>query len=171
MIVLLLDPHVPFESLEVGRGHVLRVPTRRGRGEPLAQLIDRRLGDQGHRHLAIANVEIARPRAVPAQCLMSIEELLHVPALGKISGQLLDLVAIAGREERIEAVFLRPLPLPLDVLVERPGLAVLGGVCQLRGRIARPPRPEQLRRQRPQLGAAGRVDWASVPGGRSSSRS
>ena len=126
-----------------------------GWGQPLAKLIDRRLGDQGHRHLAITNVEIARPRPVPAQRLMGVEELLHMPSLGKFAGQLLDLVAIAGREERVEAVLLRPLPLPLDVLVERPGLAVLRGVCQLRGRIARPPRPEQLRRQRPQFGDAG----------------
>ena len=59
--------------------------------------IDRRLSDQGHRHLAIANVEIACPCAVPTQCLMCIEELPHVPPFGKISGQLLNLVAVAGR--------------------------------------------------------------------------
>ena len=87
---------------------------------------------------------------------MGIEELLHVPSLGKISGQLFNLVAIAGREECVEAVVLRPLPLPLDVLVERPGLAVLRGVCQLRGRIARPTRLERLRRQRPQFGTQAR---------------
>ena len=128
MIVLSVDSHVPLQPREVGRGHVLRVPARRGRGQPLAELIDRRLGDQRHRHLAVADVEIARPCPIPAQRLMGVEELLHMPSLGEVPGQLLDLVAVAGREEGVEAVFLRPLPLPLDVLVERPGLAVLRGV-------------------------------------------
>src|SRR5208283_4179113 len=130
-----VDPHVPLQSPEVRRGHVLRVPTRRGWSKPLAKPIDRRLSDQPHRHLAITNVEIACPCTIPTQCLVSIEEFLHMPSLGEFSGQLLNLVAIAGREECVEAVFLRPFPLPLDVLVERPGVAVLRRVCQLRGRI------------------------------------
>src|SRR6516225_1581796 len=99
---LVLDSHVPFEPPEIGRGHVLGVPARRGRGQPLAELIARRLSDQGHRHLAIADVEVAGPRPVPAQGLMGIEELLHVPPLGEFAGQLLDLIAVAGRQERIE---------------------------------------------------------------------
>src|SRR5208283_820757 len=151
-----VDPHVPLQFPEVRRGHVLRVPTRRGWSKPLAKPIDRRLSDQPHRHLAITNVEIACPCTIPTQCLVSIEEFLHMPSLGEFSGQLLNLVAIAGREECVEAVFLRPFPLPLDVLVERPGVAVLRRVCQLRGRIARPPRLEHLWRQCPQLGTQDR---------------
>src|SRR5690349_18106593 len=78
-----------------------------------------------------------------------------MPALGEIPGQFLDLVAVAGREEGVEAVLVRPFPLPLDVLVERPGAAVLRRVCQLCGRIAGPPRPEELRWQSAEVGAEG----------------
>ena len=111
------------------------VPFRLGWGKPLAQLIARGLSDQCHRHLAIANVEIARSRAVPPQGLMSIKELLHVPAFRKMFGQLLNLVPVVRPKECALAVFFRPLPLPLDELVERPSVAVLRGICQLRGRI------------------------------------
>ena len=86
-------------------------------------------------------LRLQSPRG-PSPRLVGVEELLHMPSLGEIPGQFLNLVAVSGREEGVEAVLLGPLPLPLDVLVERPGLAVLRGVFQLRGRIARPPRLE-----------------------------
>src|SRR5208337_4953331 len=142
-----VDPHVPFQPREVSLGQVLRVPARSRWRKPLAKPIDRRLSDQGHRHLPITNVEIAGPCPVPAQCLMGIEELFHVPPLGKSSSQLLSLFAVHGREERLEVVLLGPLSLPLNVLVERSCLAVLGGVGQLRRCITRPTRPERLRGQ------------------------
>src|SRR6516225_4652049 len=116
------NSHIPLESPKVSHGHVLRVPGLRGRSKPFAKLINRRLSDQCHCHLAVANVEIAGPCAVPAQRLVRIEELLHVPAFGKILGQLLDLTPIARPEECIETVFFGPLSLPLDELVERPGV-------------------------------------------------
>src|SRR6516165_6558611 len=83
---VVLNSYVSFESREVGISHVLGVPVRRGRGEPLAELVNRGLGHQGHRHLTVANIEIARPCTVPAECLMSVEKLLHVPAFGKLVG-------------------------------------------------------------------------------------
>src|SRR5208283_4719555 len=91
-----VDPHVPLESPEVGRGHVVRIPVCCGWGKPLAKPVDRRLSDQRHGHLTVTYVEVARPCTIPTQCLMSIKEFLHMPSLGKIYGQFLNLVAIAG---------------------------------------------------------------------------
>jgi hypothetical protein len=66
------------------------------RSQPLAQPMDRRLSDQGHRHLAITDVEIAGPCPVPAQGLKGVEELLDMPTLGEFAGQRLDFIAVAG---------------------------------------------------------------------------
>ena len=59
---------------------------------------------------------------------MGVEELLHMPPLGKILGQRFNFVTVRCREERLEVVLFGPLSLPLSVLVERSRLAVLGGV-------------------------------------------
>ena len=53
-----------------------------------------------------------------------IEKLFHMPALGVIAGQGIDLIAIGGGEESIKGPILRPLALTLNELVVGTGLAV-----------------------------------------------
>jgi hypothetical protein len=61
--------------------------------------MDRRLGQQGHAHLSVTDVEVQRAGMPPAEGLMGVEELLHVPAFGKLTGQGIYRVAVRGGEE------------------------------------------------------------------------
>jgi hypothetical protein len=78
---------------------------------------------------------------------MGVEEFLDMPPLGKILSQRFNFVAVRRREERFEVVFFGPLPLALNVLVERPRLAPSGPICKLCGRVACLARLEHFERK------------------------
>jgi hypothetical protein len=63
---------------------VAGVPRGERFSQSAAQLVKRGLSNQGHRHLAVADVEVQSSSAFPAERLMSIEELLDVPPLGVV---------------------------------------------------------------------------------------
>ena len=46
-----------------------------------------RLGDHPHRQMTVADIEVERSGAMPAQRLIEFKELLDLPALRKVLGQ------------------------------------------------------------------------------------
>jgi len=79
---------------------------------------------------------------------MGIEELLDVPAFGKLTRQRLDRIAVRGGEEGVEIPLIGSLPLALDQLAIGARLAVVGSIRQGGRGIAGPPRRELLGRDR-----------------------
>src|SRR5437879_13877382 len=84
---ILLDTHIAFQAAEQVLGQMSRIPLDKRSAQALAQLVDNGLGDQGHCHLAQADMKIEGASALPTQVLVETEELLDVPALRKISRQ------------------------------------------------------------------------------------
>ena len=55
--------------------------------QALAQLVQRGLSQKSQGHLTVADAEIEGAGTLPAQFLVVMEKLLHVPALGKVAEQ------------------------------------------------------------------------------------
>jgi len=111
--------HVALQRLEQVLCQMVRIPSAHRRAESRPQLMDGGLRNQGHRHLAIANIEIHRSRTAPAQRLIEVEEFLNVPSLVILVGQGLHLIAIARGQERFEVPVVGPFATALDILMER----------------------------------------------------
>jgi hypothetical protein len=96
---VIAHPDIAVDSAEDGGSEVGSIPGGERMAEALAELVAGGLGDEGHRHLPEANIEVEGAGAFPAESLLGIEEFLDMPALGVVDGQVDDLVAIAGSEE------------------------------------------------------------------------
>ena len=83
---VLLNPHVAFQTAEEISGEVDRIPLIKRRPQTLAQLMDERLGQEGHGHLSVPDVEVQGARAFPAEVLIKAKELLDLPTVGKVGG-------------------------------------------------------------------------------------
>jgi hypothetical protein len=57
------------------------------------------LSQQRHSHLPVADVEIERAGPMPTKGLIEFEELLDMPALGIMDGEILYFVTVGGRQE------------------------------------------------------------------------
>jgi len=78
---LLFDSNASFQTFKEIAGQMSGVPLHEGRTQPLPQLVDGSLGYQHHGQMIIADIEVERSGAVPAQSLIEFEELLDMPAL------------------------------------------------------------------------------------------
>ncbi len=113
---VVVDADVTVESGEQVRGEVLGVPGAEGFAEALARLVEDGLGDEGEGHGAVADVEVESAGAVPAKGLIGVEEFFDVPALGKVGGQGMELVALGGTEEGFELIVIGDFAAALDEL-------------------------------------------------------
>src|ERR1019366_614331 len=71
----LLDPNVSLQALKEIAGQMSGIPLRERCTQSLPQLVNGGLGDQHHAQMSIANVEVERSGAVPAQRLIEFKEL------------------------------------------------------------------------------------------------
>jgi len=69
--------------------------------------------------MSVANVQIKRPGAIPTQCLIGIEELLKVPALGVAVDEGVDRIVLTCRQKALETVSGGFFSTPLNDLIER----------------------------------------------------
>ena len=92
------------------------VPGAKGISESFSELVTDGLGDESHRHLTEANVEVQGAGAFPTEMLIGIEEFLDMPALWVMDSQVDDLVAIAGSQEGFMVEFFGVFSGTLDKL-------------------------------------------------------
>ena len=85
---IVMNANVPIKTLKQAVGKMGRLPGAEGRTQTLAQPVNDGLGHQRHAYLAVANVQVQRAPAVPAQGLVGIKEFFDVPALGIVGDQL-----------------------------------------------------------------------------------
>ena len=67
--------------------------------EALAELITNGLGYESHRHLTEAYIHVQSSGSSPAEALVSVKELLNMPTLWVIDGQIDNLISIARGEK------------------------------------------------------------------------
>jgi hypothetical protein len=140
------NPYIAVDSPEDGGSEVAGIPGGKGIAEALAELVACGLGNESRGHLAEANIEVHGAGALPAEVLIGIEELLDMPALRIMDGQVDDFVAITSGEECLMVEVGGAFPGPLDQLaVSRFGvlLEVKGAMS---GSPSRPPGLELLLR-------------------------
>src|SRR5215203_1003726 len=128
------------------------VPTLKGVTNPLPELMNDRLSEQGHGHLAIADVQVESAGALPTEVLIELEKLLDVPAFGKFQGHGLHFGTVGITEIAFERIFLWALAGALNQLKARQLLGAEKIGLLSRG-VARPlPLEELLRQSAPALG-------------------
>src|SRR6266581_583218 len=84
---LLFDSNVSFQAFKEIAGQMSGVPLHEGRSQALPQLVDGGLGHQHHCQMTVADIQVERSGAVPAQSLIEFKELLDMPALWIVLGQ------------------------------------------------------------------------------------
>ena len=84
---LLFDADVSFQPLKEIAGQMSRIPLRERQPQTLTQLVNGALGDQDHAQMTIADIQVERSGAVPAQGLIEFKELLDMPALRIVLSQ------------------------------------------------------------------------------------
>ena len=130
---ILLDPQIAFQATEKVLGQMARIPLGKWLTQTLAELMDEGLGHQGQAHLPGANIQIECAGSFPTQVLLEAEELLNVPAVGKIPGQGGHLRTGPGASKAFEMIVLGPLAGALNITIARldcgraAGLEGLGG--------------------------------------------
>jgi len=97
---IVLHAHIAIQPAEEVLGQMGRLPMGKRRAEALAELLRRRLGQQRHGHVPVANVQVERARPLPAQSLVEIEEFLDMPPLRKVDAQVGNLGAVSSDQER-----------------------------------------------------------------------
>lgn len=91
--------------------------------------------------MSVADVEIEGAAALPAEGLVELEELFHVPALGELAGQLLAGRLGAGAQKALELIVGGPFTGALHHFKDFAGAETVGLNGQ---RISRPMRREGL---------------------------
>lgn len=133
---------VAVDSAKDGGGEVGSVPGGEGRAEALAELVTNGLGNERHRHLAEANIEVQGAGTFPAEFLIGIEELLDMPALGIMDRQVENLIAIARSEESFVVKSVGILSGALDELA----VGGFGMMLEVKGAVGgSPPGPPRLK--------------------------
>lgn len=124
----------------------MSIPGGKGIAESLAELVAYSLGNESGGHLAEADIEVHGASALPAERLVGIEELLDVPALRIIDGQVDDLVAITSGKEGLEMEVGGAFSGPLDQLAVGRFGVLLEVERAMSGCPSRPPGLELLLR-------------------------
>ena len=110
------DSQVALQARQERLGQVAGIPAGVRFAQATAQLVEQCLCDQGRRHLPVADVEVQGSRAVPAQGLMRVEELLDVPAFGIVQRQGIDFIPVGSGKKGPEAILAGRLSRPLGEL-------------------------------------------------------
>src|SRR5260221_12470541 len=110
--------------------------------------MDNSLGEQGHRHLPQADMQVEGARALPTQVLIETEEFLNVPTIRKILSQGGHFRTRCGADEALKVILFRPFAGPLNVTVVRLAGKAAAWVKGFHGKCETGPVPgEALRRQ------------------------
>src|SRR4029078_4639059 len=86
-----------------------RIPTSKWIANSLPELMNHRLGEQGHSHLAVADVQVEGASPLPTEVLIELEKLLDMPAFGKLLGHGLHFRAVGTTKKALELIFLGTL--------------------------------------------------------------
>lgn len=127
------------------------VPVGDRLADSLPQLMNGRLGNEGHGGLSVADVQVKGAGAFPSQRLIGIEEFFDMPALWKLLGKNLNFVTERGAYKRVEMIVLRAFAATLDNLVQLKFGALAELVGALGGGETAPPFDELLGRYALQL--------------------
>src|SRR5262249_3566748 len=114
---VVVNTDVSIQSSEEVLSQMGRIPTFKGIANSLPELMNHRLGEQSHGHLAIADVEVESAGALPTQILIELEKLFDVPALGKVLRHGFDLGSVRATKKALELIFLRALTGALHELI------------------------------------------------------
>ena len=79
---VIANADIAVDSAEDGGTEVGSIPGGKGIAEALAELVADSLGNECHRHLTEANIEVESTRAFPAGPVIGVKEFLDMPALG-----------------------------------------------------------------------------------------
>ncbi len=139
---VIANADIAVDAAEDGGGEVGGVPDGAGIAEALVELMADGLGDERQGHLTESDVEVEGAGAFPAEGLIGVKELLDMPALGVVDGQVEDLVAIAGSAEGLVVEVGGSFPGALDELA----VGGLGMVLEVKGTMGGgPSRPARLK--------------------------
>jgi hypothetical protein len=96
---IVFDAHIAFQSAENVSGQMGGVPLREGLAQALTHLVNGSLSQQRHSHLPVTDVEVERAGPMPPKGLIEFEELLDMPALGLMDGEILNFVTVSGSQK------------------------------------------------------------------------
>ena len=96
---IVFDAHIAFQSAENVSGQMGGVPLTEGLAQALTHLVNGSLSQQRHGHLPVADVEVERAGPMPPKGLIEFEELLDMPALGIMDGEILNFVPLSGSQK------------------------------------------------------------------------
>src|SRR5689334_20908382 len=86
-----------------------RIPTSKWISNSLPELMNHRLGEQGHSHLAVADVQVEGASPLPTEVLIELEKLLDMPAFGELLSHCWQLRTIGATKKALELILLGPL--------------------------------------------------------------
>ncbi len=129
------NPDIAVDSPKDGGSEVAGIPGGKRISEALAELVACSLGNESSGHLTEANIEVHGAGALPAELLIGIEELLDMPALRIMNGQVDDFVAITSGEEGLMMEVGGAFPGPLDQLT----VGCFGVLLEVKGAMSRGP--------------------------------
>lgn len=138
--------NVAFQSEEEVLGQVIGIPAIEGATQSRAQLMDGCLGNQGHGHLPIADVEIHRTGAFPTKGLIGVEELFDMPSFGEVDCQRIDFISVGGAQEAFVLPGVGTFTVALDELPIAACFAGLDFERQFRGSETSPTADELILR-------------------------
>ena len=96
---IVFDAQIAFQSAEDISGQMGGVPLTEGLAQTLTHLVDGSLSQQRHSHLPVANIEVERAGPMPPKGPIEFEELLDMPALGIMDGEILKFVTVSGSQK------------------------------------------------------------------------
>ena len=78
---VIFDAYIAFQRAKNFSSQMCDIPLGKRLSQSLGHLMNGRLGQQGHAHLPVADIEIERTSPMPTQGLVEFKKLLDVPAL------------------------------------------------------------------------------------------
>jgi len=120
-------------------------------------LVDDRLGEERHGHMAIADVEVVRTSPIPSEGLIGVEKLLNVPAFGIVTSESVGFIVVSRGQEGLESPVGWMLPQALHELKKGLPLRVGKLEGQLGSGKASPMPAEAFRRDEGELFAHSRL--------------
>lgn len=90
------NAHIAVKSLKNVFAQMIGFPALVRLSQAPAELMDNGLGNERHCQLRVANLKIQGSSTVPTHCLIGVEKLFDMPAIGVIFAYLFEFVAVRG---------------------------------------------------------------------------
>lgn len=126
---VVMNSDIAVQAGEEAFGQMVGIPMIIGRAQFLAQLVNDSLGEQGERHLPVANMKVERAGALPSQILIGVEEFFDMPSFGIGFNQELEFITILGGKKSLKLLLLGMFPQTLYDLEQRK----IRGVVKVKG--------------------------------------